>query len=291
MNLKHLQTFLILSEYKNFTKTADHLHYAQSNVTTQIQLLEKELNVKLFERIGKSVTLTSAGYELLPYANRMHALSNDVKKKFSDDMTSRIVIGASESICLYRLPDIIKSYQSMYPNVEVYLQVLDTPDYLSLLESNTIDIAFVLDKNIMKTNYKIAYKNEEDICVIAQPSHPLAHKGKVSMQDFDQQRLILTGKDCCYRKEFEKAILSKGIHPKIVLETGSLHVIKQLALNGLGLCVLPTIAIHKELASGEFVKLKYPMPYGISSQLIYHKDKWLTNEMQNFIRTVQDYPD
>ena len=78
MDLKHLQTFLTLSEIKNFTKTAEYLHYAQSNVTTQIQQLEAELNVRLFERIGKNVSLTSAGLELIPYAQKMLNLSKDI---------------------------------------------------------------------------------------------------------------------------------------------------------------------------------------------------------------------
>lgn len=71
MELKHLKTFLTLSKIKNFTKTAEHLNYAQSNITTQIQQLETELDVRLFERIGKSVTLTREGEKLIPYAKKM----------------------------------------------------------------------------------------------------------------------------------------------------------------------------------------------------------------------------
>lgn len=76
MELKRLHTFLILSEIKNFTKTAEYLHYAQSNVTTQIQQLEEELGVRLFERIGKNITLTPEGVCVLPKLSVQKELEN-----------------------------------------------------------------------------------------------------------------------------------------------------------------------------------------------------------------------
>lgn len=79
MELKRLHTFLTLCDIKNFTKTAEYLHYAQSNVTNQIQQLEKELGVKLFERIGKHITLTPEGEEMIVYARQVLHLSDDLK--------------------------------------------------------------------------------------------------------------------------------------------------------------------------------------------------------------------
>lgn len=99
MELKHLNTFLALSKIKNFTKTAEYLNYAQSSVTAQIQQLEKYLNVRLFERIGKSVVLTLEGENLIPYATKMLSLSSDIEKMYANsDNLGRIVIGASDSI-------------------------------------------------------------------------------------------------------------------------------------------------------------------------------------------------
>ena len=78
MNLKHLHTFLTLQEEKSFTKTASVLGCAQSGVTTQIKLLEEELGTQLFERMGKSVSLTAEGERLVPYAKKMLALSAEI---------------------------------------------------------------------------------------------------------------------------------------------------------------------------------------------------------------------
>ena len=85
MDLKQLNTFLMISKLQSFTKAADTLNYAQSSVTTQIKLLEEELGVKLFERIGKNISLTHDGKKLIPYAQQMLKLSTDIKNNISEE--------------------------------------------------------------------------------------------------------------------------------------------------------------------------------------------------------------
>lgn len=290
MELKHLHTFLTLSKIKNFTKTAEYLHYAQSNVTTQIQQLESELGVKLFERMGKSITLTSQGEELIVYAKQMLHLSEDLKYKFANkNVYGRIRIGASESICIYRLPEIIKTYQIEHPNVELFLNVLDTTDFIPLLANNEIDISFILDVPISHSLINTALQIDETICAFSIPEHPLANKAKVTIDDFLNVPLILTGSDCCYRKMFEKDLLNASITPKIVLETSSLQVIKQTVLSGLGVCVLPQLSVQKELDNNELVKLNYVTNYKLASQVIYHKNKWISENLKDFIDTVKAF--
>ncbi|WP_054791611.1 LysR family transcriptional regulator [Lacrimispora sphenoides] len=288
MDLKRLHTFLILSEIKNFTKTAEYLHYAQSNVTTQIQQLEEELGVRLFERIGKNITLTPEGEELIVYARQMLDLLNDLKRKFADKNDyGRITIGASESICIYRLPEIIKSYQIEQPNIELFLKVLDTTDFMPLLTNNTIDIAFTLDVPISNSSIITELQIDETICAFSVPEYPLAKREEVMIEDFSGIPLILTGRGCCYRKMFEKALTEASITPKVVLETSSLQVIKQTVLSGLGVCVLPQLSVQKELESGELVPLNYMTNYKIASQLIYHRDKWISKSLKDFIATAK----
>lgn len=288
MELKHLQTFLALSKIKNFTKTAEHLHYAQSNVTTQIQQLENELGVQLFERMGKNITLTPQGEELLVYAKQMLGLVDDVKRKFANKNDyGRITIGASESICIYRLPQIIKAYQSGHPNVELYLNVLDANDVIASLTNNEIDLSFTLDQPICHPSINTALQIKESICAFSIPEHPLAKKEEVTLQDFSHVPMILTSRGCCYRKLFERDLLAASITPKIVLETSSLQVIKQTVLSGLGICILPQLSVQKELENNELVKLNYVTNYQLASQLIYHKDKWISDNLKDFIHTVQ----
>lgn len=288
MELKRLHTFLVLSKLKNFTKTAEYLHYAQSNVTTQIQQLESELGVKLFERLGKNISLTPEGEEFIAYANQILYLTDDLKHKFANKNDhGRITIGASESICIYRLPEIIKAYQTEHPNVELYLNVLDSTDFIPLLANNEIDISFTLDLPIYNSSINTALMIDETICAFSIPEHPLAQKAEVTIEDFLNIPLILTGQNCCYRKMFEKDLLNASITPKIVLETSSLQVIKQTVLSGLGICVLPQLSVQKELDNNELVKLNYATNYKLASQVIYHKNKCISQNLKDFIDTVR----
>lgn len=288
MELKHLNTFLVLSKIKNFTKTAEYLNYAQSSVTTQIQQLEKELNVRLFERIGKSVALTLEGEKLVPYATKMVSLSSDIEKMYaSSDNPGRIIIGASESISIYRLPEIIKVYKRNHPDVDIFLTLLDSSEFIPLLADNTIDIAFTMDHPIIDKSITSALKIHESIYALSTPGHPLALKKNVLIQDFTDIPIILTGHGCCYRSMFERELSTANISPKIVLETGSIHVIKQIALSGLGLCILPELAVQEELENHRLVKLDYNTNYNIISQLIYHKDKWISPNLHDFISIVK----
>lgn len=288
MELKHLQTFLVLSKIKNFTKTAEYLHFAQSNITTQIQQLEEELNVKLFERLGRSITLTAKGLELVPYAEKMLTLSDDMKLKFSNQASGKIIIGASESMCIYRLPEIIKVFQAAHPDVELYIKMLDSENFTPMLASNEIDLAFVLDSPITAPSLESALQIDEDIRLFSLPTHPLTKKSKVLITDFSDIPLILTGAGCCYRKMFEKELLDASVKPKIVLETNSLQVIKQTALSGLGICLLPLLAVEKELDEKHLVAIKYATNYKICSQLIHHKDKWISPDMKYLLDTIVD---
>ncbi len=286
MDIKQLSTFLTLSKIKNFTKTAEQLGYAQSSITSQIQQLEKELNVKLFERMGKSISLTSEGNAVLPLVSNIVSLSEDVKNLVtpSEKNRTKITVGAIESLCIYRLPVIIKSFRKQHPNVDIFLHLLSTTEFLALLSENEIDIAFAMDTITQYEGFTSVFNMPEPVLFAAHPDHRLAHKKDILPQDFYSEPFILTQYGCCYRGAFEKDLMSCNIVPKIVLETGSIQAIKQTAINGLGICVLPEVAIKEEIKDGRLVPLDYKHDYHITSQLLYHRDKWISPVLSAFIK-------
>ncbi len=283
MEMKQLQTFITLCQLQNFTKTATALHYAQSNVTTQIKQLETELGVKLFERLGHHVALTDKGEELLPYAQQILLLNQEAKNKLSRVSNGQLNLAASESLCTYRLPAVLKAFRKTHPEIELRLQMMEVADFTPLLSGNTIDAAFILDLPVTHPLLKITYKKREPLGIFAPPSHPLAKKTTLTATDFEGQAFILTSPGCCYRKLFLQDMALSHISPTIVLETSSLQVIKETTLSGLGLCLLPLMAVENELKKKELIQLPYSIDYPILSQLIYHKDKWVSPQLTAFI--------
>lgn len=284
MDLKHLNAFLAVSHTRNFTRAAEQLNYAQSNITTQIQQLEEELEVKLFDRIGKSICLTAEGEKLIPYAAKMLSLSTDIEHLYINTKDSgRIVIGASESLSIYKLPHILNVYKQQFPDVEIFIKVIDTPDFIPALVNNEIDIALAIEPLIKDKVVTCVFQKKEPVELYALPCHVLAQQKKIVPNDLSNLPLILTGPDCCYRKLFERELLAHNIEPKIILATGSVPVIKMSTLSGLGACVLPKLAVEKELKNGELTRLNYPVDCPIYAQLLHHKDKWISPRLQSFI--------
>jgi DNA-binding transcriptional LysR family regulator len=290
MDLKQLKTFTVLSKIKNYTKTAVELGYAQSSISAQIQQLEQELNTKLFDRIGKNIFLTASGEMFLSYATEMLALSENVKDKLACDQMSQgqLIIGASESLCVFQLPEIIKSFMNTHPHIEVHLKLLDTDQAVEQLTDNTIDIAFTIGNPVAHPSIVTFVKNAEDILVLSAPTHPLASYSTLDVADFTEQTFIVTGAGCNYRTAFEYDLRSNGIPYRIALEAASVQAIKEMAMSGLGLCVLPRLAVRKELSENLLSALPYENDYKIYVQLFCHNSKWISPYLSDFIELVNE---
>ena len=292
MDFKQLNAFLTISRLQSFTKEADALGYAQSTITTQIKLLESELDVKLFERIGKSTTLTHEGKKLLPYAKQILKLSTDIKSTVSseDKPSGTLTIGAAESLCVLRLPEILKEYRRLYPDVDVSLKFGSCADFRHYLSENLIDVAFSLGVKIDSDEFISDIELPEPMLILAYPGHPLIGKESILPIDIENESLILTETGCSYRAAFERILKDAGIKPKITLETGSVQAIKQFTMSGLGITLLPEVAVKDEVDSGKLIPLNWAGPsLNIISQIIYHKDKWISPALRQFIALANKF--
>ena len=288
---KQLKTFLTIAKLQSFTLTAQNLNYAQSTITSQIQLLKKEFGVRLFERLGHHITLTSEGKKLLPFAEQILKLSNDAKSAIdnSEVPNGTLSIGVIESLCVTRLPKILKEYRLRYPNVEITLKFGNRTDFLRFLKENTIDIAFFLEKKINEDDFFTEIEFPEPMVLLSLPEHPLAQKGSVFPEDLAGEPLILTEAGCSYRTILENILTQYGIKPSSVIETGNVQLIKQLAISGLGITLLPLVAVEEECIQQRLVKLNWKGPtFEILTQVIYHKNKWISASLKAFIELMHE---
>ncbi len=284
MNFKHLETFLTLYEEKSFTRTAAVLGCAQSGVTAQIKLLEKELDVQLFERMGKNVTLTSEGERLLPYARKMLSLSAEISTMYQT--FSRLTIGVTESIATYLFGNILKEYTVHCPNTEIFLNILGTKDYCQMLNDGEIDAAIVLDTPVKSKTIQVLQKRKENILLFASSTHELSGKNHVTAEDFKTYAALLPSPACAYRKLFEQKLHAEGVRPKIALETDSVAVIKESSLCGIGIGLLPEFAVKKELIYHMFEKINFKTDYPIYTQILIHQDKWHSDYLNCFLEVA-----
>lgn len=289
MDLRGLMTFSKIAELGSFSKAAEYLGYTQSAVSIQMKELEKELNVRLFDRIGKKIYLTEQGKEALEKADHIILLSQRLKDIASqDELSGKVRIGTLASLYTPLFLPILESFHRAHPHVEIMVKLGVTKELIELLQANKVDLILTLDTpyhfpNWMKINDKI-----EQCVLFSSANHPLASKESLSVDDILQEEFILTRTDCNYRRSFEEILQSQNKSVKPYLEIDDMHTIKTFVAQSSALSLLPKITIKKELDSGIFSVLDLnEIQIELHTQLFCHKYKWLTPAMKEFIRFLE----
>ncbi|QOX65673.1 LysR family transcriptional regulator [Anoxybacterium hadale] len=290
MELRQLNTFVTVTKLNNFTKAAAYLGYSQASVTSQIQLLEKELGVYLFDRIGKRIFLTPEGEKLLTYSKEILKLYDETKESFSsNELKGTIMIGASDSLCALRLPLLLKEFHERYPAVEIVLKMKNYNDAQTALRENEIDVAFVIGQKIGSPEFISDLEFPEPLALLTIPGHPLSLKNHISPEDIVPYNAILAQKGCSFRKAFEKCLDDAKLFPKYMMEVGSIQAIKQLTISGMGISLLPRIAVEDELNRKLLAELDWAgAPFDLVTQIIYHRNKRVSPMLQAFLDLAKE---
>jgi DNA-binding transcriptional LysR family regulator len=290
MEVRQLQTFCVLAEELNFTRTAERVHTVQSNVTSQIKALEAELGSPLFDRLAKRVLLTEAGHRFLPYAEKALAAMEQGHRavKLGTEPAGPLHIGAPESVLAYRLPEVLKLFRKRYPKVELIFRP-DSDDKLTdALESGKLDLAISMSDAIDGEQLSSIRMRSEDIYLFGTPDHPLSKGKKVYPKDLVDQTLLLTETGCGYRKKLDMQLASANIRPQHITEFSSVEAIKQCVHAGMGLGLLPEVVIASELKKRQFAVLNWNgAKMSIATHIVWHKDKWMSPGMQAFLDVVK----
>lgn len=290
MDLRHLQTFLTVADLLNFTRAAEMLGYAQSSVTGQIRALEEEVGQPLFERLGRRVALTEAGRRFRPYAAQMMNLAREAVQASAeaDSFRGTLTIGAAESLCVFRLPGVLRTFRRRYPRVQLQLQAGGCTALREGLRAGTLDVALLLDyEREEPPDLVVRSLVQEQVSLVAYPWHPLVTRPSVLPEDLDGEPLIHTEAESTYRIRFDQVLATAGVEPGSVMEFNSIEAIKQCVMAGLGIAVVPTVTCVAEFEQGSLVELNWAGPsVAVVTQLAYHRDKRISPAMAAFLEAV-----
>lgn len=283
MELRQLEIFRVLARELNFTRTAGLVNCVQSNVTAQIRSLERELGTPLFERLGRRVVLTDAGSQFLPYADRVLDLLAEAKDSIQGDAepSGTLVIGAPETILIYRLPAVLQVFRQRYPRVKLTFRPTSRVELASNLAQGELDIAFFMEYGSLPAGVEGRTLYHEPILLVAQPGHPLLRKRRVTAADLAEQTLVLTERGCSYRVRLEQILQRARVAPLSILEFASIEAIKQCVRLGEGVGLLPGVVVEQDLARGAMVRLPWSgLDLTITAMLAWHKDKWMSPALE-----------
>lgn len=290
MDFRQLNTFRVLAMTLNFHQTAERLGYVQSTVTAQIQALEAELSVALFDRLGRHITLTDAGQRLLPYAMHLLKVSEEARQAVSvpQECAGTLTIGVTETLCTYRLPSVLQRFRLLYPRVRLLLSPSPFSALRRLVTEGQVDLALLMEEPISSTTLQGEPFLPEDVYLVASPTHHLAQCSTILPIDLEEETLLMTEAGCSYRMQFQQQLSTAGVQPTTVLEFESIEAIKKCAQVGVGIAVLPAIAIADEITQQKLVVLPWSgKPITLLTQMIWHKQKGESPILQAFLQVAR----
>ncbi len=258
LNLHHLRVFAAVAEHGGFSRAALALRLSQPAVSKSVRELEREVGLSLFDRAGRTTSLTDAGALLLARARELFGVERLAEEELSALRgleTGILRVGASTTVATYFLPPLLARFHAEHPRVVLRVLSANTRAIARRLLEGRLDIALV-EGPVAHRRISIVPWREDELVVIAPSTHPLVRREKVSASDLVGEPFILREPGSGTRVVAEAALAAHGIHPTATVQLGSTEAIKQAVAAGLGLAVVSRAAAADQLALGYIAVLR-----------------------------------
>jgi len=290
-----LLTFLKVTELQSFSKAAEELDYSQSAVTVQIQQLERELGVHLFDRIGKRVSITQYGLDFIPYArDAISATSRAAHFAACDsELSGTVHIGFEDTLLRAVLPDIVPVYHERFPHVTVRTSMGTNCQIKQALAQNQLDLIYTLDTQVCDPQFLRLFAIREDISVIANVQNPLTKQSSVRLADLVSHPFILMNRENPYRDLFDHALAQQGlsIQPFLELESDVI-ALRLVSQNPQYMTILPRFTLQRSVNSPYLTAIPIEdCELYQWRQLLHHKNKVITPQIQGMLDIIMESAD
>jgi DNA-binding transcriptional LysR family regulator len=282
MDLATLNAFIAIAELGSFSEAAERLHLTQPAVSKRIASLEQQLNVRLFDRLGREVSLTEAGRALLPRAYQILNVLDDTRRALTNlngEISGRLTLATSHHIGLHRLPPLLRAFTRAHPQVALDIQFLDSEvAYEEVLHGRAELAVITLAPETREPVHAVAVW-DDPLDFVAAPEHPLARHGAVSLADVAHHPAVFPGGNTFTHHIVRRLFEAQGLTPNIAMSTNYLETIKMMVSIGLAWSVLPRTMLDEQVA-------RLPLPgIQLTRQLGYisHSERTLSNAAKAFM--------
>lgn len=285
-----LEVFAEIARLGNVGRAAEALHLTQPAATWRLQALERELGAQLFERTGRGMRLTDAGRLTLPYAERAVRAAREMRaalEAFERGAGGRLDVGCSPAIGVYLLPDALVRFRASRPEVEVAVRTGHSEEVLQLVLTGEVRIGLV--RNLRHTDITARLLTEDDLVLAAHPLHPFARTGRVSAAEVGREGLILFDRASSFYELTQTLFARAGVLPRIAMELDSAEGAKMMVAKGLGVALLPAMAITRETAEGLLVRVEIEDVPPIRRQIyaVWRSDEPPTEVVEQFLNAFR----
>lgn len=284
MDIQELKYFCAVASEGSLSRAARRLHYAQSNLSTKILQLEREIGSPLFYRNNHGVTLTPKGELLLKYATNLISLAEEALIAVKDDTEAEglLKIGSMESTVVAYLPRFLAQFRKNHPQVTVQVEAGATDPILQKVLDHRLNGAFVAGPVKHPELYAKPVRVEK-LCLIA--AKDVVPDG--SIQTALTQPLLVFPHGCSYRKSLEHLMKEAGLVAGKVYEFNTLSSIFASISAGLGVAMFPESCVERYSQKDALTVLEVPEKYAfVPTVFVYSKDSFLSGAMCSFINAI-----
>ena len=282
MDLSALQAFVAVAQNASFSHAAEQLFVSQSAISKRIAQLETDIKAQLFDRIGRKVALTEAGHALLPRAQRLLNDAKELQRVVADlqgDIAGKLTMGTSHHIGLHRLPDPLRQFTQLHPNVELDIQFMDSEEACHAVEVGELELAIVTLPPKPRERLSLTSIWHDPLVFVAAKDHALCHQ-KSSLADLAEHSAVLPSTHTYTRGILESLLRNEGLALNVAMETNYLETLRMLVSTGLGWSLLPKTLIADDIQEIKIPKVQLQRELGV----VTHEKRSLSNAAQAMIR-------
>ena len=289
MDIRHLKYFIEVSRFNSFTQAADHLFVTQPTISKMIKNLESELGVKLFDRSRKQLVLTDAGRVILAQAQTIDKAFDHLQTELDDLLglqKGHIRIGLPPIMDADHFIRVLGEFHQLYPNITFQLLENGTKKIEEDILKDNLDVGITVLPTEEEEFHYFSFQKEE-LRVVVPPSHPLASRKQIKLEELEEEQLILFNKDFALNDRITGACKEAGFLPRVVSESTQWDFIGKMIASHLGISILPysvSKLLKEDLHAIQVVKPMIEWDLAI----IWRKNHYLSYATKEWLKFTQN---
>ena len=283
-SLRQLEIFVAISRTDSVSRAAEALSLSQSATSTALSELERQFDLQLFDRVGKSLRINETGQQLLPRAVELLDRAKEIENLLQGHAGFGYMrIGATLTVGNYLATILVARFLQEHPESRIQLQVHNTSTIVQQIANHELDLGLI-EGDCNHPDIEVQPWIADELVVFSAPSHPLASQRKVSLEQLLQEDWILREKGSGTRETFDRAFHSHHSELKIRLELEHTEAIKRAVESGLGIGCISRLALKDAFRRGSLVPISTPsLDLSRFFYFLWHKQKFQTTGIREFL--------
>jgi DNA-binding transcriptional LysR family regulator len=288
LDLNNLNAFIAVAESGSFSEAGERLHLTQPAVSKRIASLEQQLETRLFDRIGREISLTESGRALLPRAYQVKDALADTRRALANlngEIAGKLILATSHHIGLHRLPPVLRTFTRLYPKVSLDIRFLDSEAAYEEVLQGRVELGIITLAPEASPLIQASPVWDDPLDFVAAPEHPLAMSEQISLADVAAHPAVFPGGNTFTHHIVRGLFEAQQLIPNIAMSTNYLETIKMMVSIGIAWSVLPRTMLDEQVVSLPLpgIHLKRRLGY------IAHTERTHSNAAKAFMKLLSDF--